>query len=80
MTRASGVFLKVVAAISVAGLLVTLAAGAAVYRMGAVRIQVHDRREQAGSIHLVVPAALLRLGLAFVPDSKLREAGERAGE
>src|SRR5213593_1938339 len=80
MSRASGVILKAVAAVSVAGLLVTFAAAAAVYRMGAVRIKVHDKREQGGSIHLVVPAALLRLGLAFVPDSDLREAGEKAGE
>ena len=42
MSRASGVILKVVAAVSVAGLLVTFAAAAAVYRMGAVRIKVHD--------------------------------------
>lgn len=71
--------MKAVAAVSVAALLLTFAAGAAVYRMGAVRITVHEKRANGVSLSLVVPAALLRLALAFVPDSELREPGDRTG-
>ena len=62
-----------------AGLLGTVAlAGAYVVQEGAVRIAVDQRPAGEKHIRLLLPAALVPLGLKFVPDEKLREAVAQA--
>jgi hypothetical protein len=65
-----------------AGVLGTAAlAGAYVVHEGAVRVRVDERAlkgKKETHLHLLVPAALVPVGLECVPDGKLREAAERA--
>ncbi len=64
-----------------AGVLGTAALAAAyMVHEGAVRVAVDQPRggKQAKCVHLLVPAALVPVGLAFVPDENLRGAAERA--
>ncbi len=65
---------------AMAGVLGTAALAAAyVAHEGAVRVAVDQPHggKQARHVHLLVPAALVPVGLAFVPDEKLRRAAER---
>lgn len=62
-----------------AGVLGTAAlAGAYVVQEGAVRVAVDQPGADGTHVRLLVPAALVPVGLKFVPDEKLREAAERA--
>ena len=62
-----------------AGVLGTAAlAGAYVVHEGAVRIAVDERSAGGQHIHLLLPAALVPVGLKFVPDEKLRQAAAPA--
>ena len=62
-----------------AGLLGTAAlAGAYVVHEGAVRIAVDERSAGGKHIRLLLPAALMPVGLKFVPDEKLRQAAAPA--
>ena len=55
-------------------------AGACVMREGAIRVSVdeHKQGRDASHVRLLLPAALVPVGLRFVPDDKLREAAEQA--
>ncbi len=53
-------------------------AGAYVVHEGAVRIAVDERSAGGKHIHLLVPAALVPVGLKLVPDEKLRQAAAPA--
>jgi hypothetical protein len=60
--------LKVLAVLFLLGVLVIVAAGAAVYNAGAVRIAVHSKEPGGVDIDLPVPVTLLSAGLSFIPD------------
>jgi hypothetical protein len=61
------------------GALGTLAlAGAYVVHEGAVRVAVDEQFAGGKHVHLLVPAALVPVGMKFVPDQKLREAAVQA--
>ncbi|MBZ5551831.1 MAG: hypothetical protein LAO21_03855 [Acidobacteriia bacterium] len=51
-----------------------VAAGAAVYQAGAVRVSVDEKRPDGHHIHLIAPAAAIPIGIRFVPDRALRHA------
>ncbi|MFQ5817930.1 MAG: hypothetical protein ACE5H2_08245 [Terriglobia bacterium] len=51
---------------------VTLAA--AVYSAGLVRVYVEEKHPGGDTVRLAIPAALVPLGLKFVPDEKLQRA------
>jgi len=53
-------------------------AGAYVVHEGAVRIAVDEQAPGGTHIHLLLPAALVPVGMKFVPDQKLREATAQA--
>jgi hypothetical protein len=60
-------------------LLGTLAlAGAYVVHEGAVRVAVDEQKPNGQHIHLWVPAAVIPLGIKFVPEEKLREVSAQA--
>ena len=62
-----------------AGLLGTAAlAGAYVVHAGAVRVAVDEGSARGKHIRLLLPAALVPVGLKFVPDEKLRQAAAPA--
>ncbi len=53
-------------------------AGAYVVHEGAVRIAVDEQAPGGKHIHLLLPAALVPMGMRFVPDRKLRDATAQA--
>jgi hypothetical protein len=53
-------------------------AGAYVVHEGAVRVAVDEQAPGGTHIHLLLPAALVPVGMRFVPDEKLREATAQA--
>ncbi len=62
-----------------AGVLGTAAlAGAYVVHEGAVRVAVDEGSAGGKHIRLLLPAALVPVGLKFVPDEKLRQAAAQA--
>ena len=60
-------------AIAVMGTLV--AVGAAVYEAGAIDVRVHENHAKGTNLHLIAPAALVPVGLEFVPDKVFRKCG-----
>lgn len=55
-------------------------AGAVVYNAGSIQIQVREKHEGGENINLIIPAAIIPVGLAFAPDEKLAEVSERMQE
>ncbi len=53
-------------------------AGAYVVREGAVRIAVDEHAPGGKHIHLLLPAALVPVGMKFIPDQKLRQVTAQA--
>ena len=49
-------------------------AGAAAFSEGAVNVRVLEKKPDGTHVRLIVPAALVPLGLEFVPAGNLREA------
>jgi hypothetical protein len=63
-----------------AGVLVVggmVAAGAAVYQAGAVRVSVDEKTPDGHHIHLIAPAAAIPIGMRFVPDHALKQASSK---
>ncbi len=61
------------------GLLATAAlAGAYVAQEGVVRLSVDEQGEQGTHLRLLVPAALVPLGMRCIPEEKLREVAAQA--
>lgn len=55
-------------------------AGAVVYNAGAIQIQVREKHEGGENINLIIPAAIIPIGLAFAPDEELAQVSERMQE
>ena len=55
-------------------------AGALVYNAGAIRVHVRQAGEGGENIDLIIPAAIVPLALAFVPDEHLREVSAQLRE
>jgi len=53
-------------------------AGGLVYNAGAVRISVRENRPGGDSVRLVLPAAVIPVVMAFVPDENLRQVPQEA--
>jgi hypothetical protein len=51
-----------------------VAASAAVYQAGAVRVSIDEKTPEGHHIHFIAPAAVVPIGLKFVPNDALREA------
>lgn len=66
-------FLSGTAAVMLGGILVV---GAAVYDAGAVRVSVDEKKVDGTHLHLIVPAAVVPVGLNLVPDRYFREASK----
>ena len=49
-------------------------AGAMVYSAGAIRVHVQEKRPGGENINIVIPAAIVPVVLAFVPDKHLQRA------
>lgn len=50
------------------------AAGALVINEGVIRVHVQEKHEGGENIHIIVPAAIVPLGLAFVPEKQWQRA------
>ena len=55
-------------------------AGALVYNAGAIRVHVQQAGEGGENINLIIPAAIVPVALAFVPDKHLRRASAQMRE
>ena len=55
-------------------------AGALVYNAGAIRVKVQQEGERGENINLIIPAAIVPVALAFVPDEHLQEASAHMRE
>lgn len=67
-------FLGSTAVLAVGGM---IAVGAAVYQDGAIRISVDEKKPDGHHIHLIAPAAIVPVGMRFVPDNALKEASSQ---
>lgn len=56
----------------------TALAGAYLAQQGAVRVSVDEHRANGKHVHLLVPAALVPIGMSFVPEEELRAAAAQA--
>jgi len=56
----------------------TALAGAYLIQQGAVRVSVDEHRANGRHIHLLVPAALVPMGIRFVPEESLLDAARQA--
>lgn len=56
--------------------LVTLT-GAFVYSLGAIRVEVREKKPNGDHIHLILPAALLPVGAAIAPREQVKEAARQ---
>ncbi len=50
-------------------------AGVAIYLTGFLRISIHEKKTHGTNLNLILPAAVVPLGLALVPANQLRDAG-----
>ncbi len=50
-------------------------AGVATYLTGFLRISIHEKKTDGTNLNLIMPAAVVPLGLALVPANHLRDAG-----
>ena len=66
-------FLSGTAAVVLGGVFMV---GAAVYDAGAVRVSVDENKLNGTHVHLIVPAAVVPVGLNFVPDRHFRDAAK----
>lgn len=55
-------------------------AGTVVYNAGSIQIQVREKHEGGENINLIIPAAIIPIGLAFAPDEELAEVSGRMQE
>jgi hypothetical protein len=56
----------------------TALAGAYLVQQGTVRVSVDEHRANGRHIHLLVPAALVPMGIRFVPEENLLDAARQA--
>ncbi len=56
----------------------TALAGAYLVQQGAVRVSVDEHRANGRHVHLLVPAALVQMGMRFVPEENLLDAATQA--
>ncbi|MDH3628576.1 MAG: hypothetical protein OEV00_14230 [Acidobacteriota bacterium] len=79
MSNGTRVFLIVAGIVMLATTVTVVGAGAAVYNSGSIEIEV--RQQRGADLSVRVPAAVLRLVLALVPDRAISEArGELRNE
>lgn len=56
----------------------TALAGAYLVQQGTVRVSVDEHRANGRHVHLLVPAALVPMGMRFVPEENLLDAARQA--
>ncbi len=56
----------------------TALAGAFLVQQGTVRVSVDEHRANGRHVHLLVPAALVPMGMRFVPEENLLDAARQA--
>jgi len=56
----------------------TALAGAFLVQQGTVRVSVDEHRANGRQVHLLVPAALVPMGMRFVPEENLLDAARQA--
>lgn len=74
MSRTAKIALIAAAIVVGTFLIGSLAAAAAIYHEGSISVFVQEKGEGGQRVHVVVPAALVRAALIFVPDSAFDEA------
>jgi hypothetical protein len=56
----------------------TALAGAYLVQQGTVRVSVDEHRANGRHVHMLVPAALVTMGMRFVPEENLLDAARQA--
>lgn len=68
------------AKIAVTGMATMALATVYTFRQGTIRVDVDEHRDGGTHVHVWAPAAIVPMALHFVPDDKLQQAEEHAGE